>query len=134
MTVPTRDVVAGIGFRHAARPEEIVALIERALNAADLPIARLRALATAADRAGEPVFEAVAAALAVAALGIDAVALRAVDAHVPTRSPRIEAGRGVGSLAEAAALAGAGAGATLILPRIKAPSATCALALAESSL
>jgi cobalt-precorrin 5A hydrolase len=35
---------------------------------------------------------------------------------------------GVGSLAEAAALAAAGPEAALILPRIAAPRATCALA------
>ena len=45
-----------------------------------------------------------------------------------TRSARIEALRGVGSLAEAAALAAAGPQGRLVLPRIASAGATCALA------
>ena len=47
---------------------------------------------------------------------------------VPTRSARIEALRGVGSLCEAAALACAGPGSRLALTRIASGSVTCALA------
>lgn len=73
-------------------------------------------------------FQEAAAILGVDALGIAPEDLHAVDALVPTRSARIEAARGIGSLAEAAALAGAGMGALLILPRISDASVTCALA------
>ncbi|WP_284247317.1 cobalamin biosynthesis protein, partial [Methylobacterium haplocladii] len=66
-------------------------------------------------------------------IGLAPEALRAVDARVPTRSARIEAQRGVGSVAEAAALAGAGPGTVLILPRIASAGTTCALALTAKS-
>ena len=58
-----------------------------------------------------------------------AAALEARDAEIVTRSARIEHLRGVGSLAEAAALAGAGDMSRLALPRIASRGATCALAV-----
>lgn len=122
-------VVAGIGFRHAAAAEAIVALIERALTSLDLPNARLAAIATAADRASETTIRAAAAHFGLEPIGLTPAALRAVDAAVPTRSSRIEAARGIGSLAEAAALAGAGPGGRLLLARIALRDVTCALAL-----
>ncbi len=121
-------LVAGVGFRTATTPEEIVALVRRALHEAGLAPDALTALATAADRAGAPNFLGVAAALDLAAVGIEPTALAAADAQVVTRSARIAASRGVGSVAEAAALAAAGPGARLVLPRIASAGATCALA------
>ncbi|MCE4223950.1 cobalamin biosynthesis protein [Methylobacterium sp. C25] len=125
---PPRDIVAGIGFRHATQAGEIVALVQQGLEASGRPPSRLRALATAEDRAGEAAFCEAAERLGCSAIGVASEALRAVDARVPTRSARMEAERGIGSLAEAAALAGAGAGAVLILPRIASAGATLALA------
>lgn len=125
----TGAIVAGIGFRHAAAAEAIVASIERALTSLDLPNARLAAIATAADRAGEAAIRAAAARFGLEPIGLTPAALRAVDAAVPTRSARIEAARGVGSLAEAAALAAAGPGGRLLLARIAQRDVTCALAL-----
>ncbi|SFK53129.1 cobalt-precorrin 5A hydrolase [Methylorubrum salsuginis] len=121
-------LVAGVGFRAATTPEEIVALVRRALHEAGLAPDALTALATAADRAGAPNFLDVAAALDLAPVGIEPTALAAADAQVVTRSARIAASRGVGSVAEAAALAAAGPGARLVLPRIASAGATCALA------
>lgn len=126
-------VVAGVGFRAATPPEEIVALVHRALMEAGLGAGDLAALATAADRAGAPALHAAAASLGLTPIALDAAALRAVDARVVTRSSRITASRGIGSVAEAAALAGAGPQARLLLPRIASPGATCALAAAEES-
>ncbi|GAB6841991.1 cobalt-precorrin 5A hydrolase [Methylorubrum rhodinum] len=121
-------IVAGVGFRAATAPDEIVALVRRALHEAGLAPDALAVLATAADRAGEaPLWEA-AAALGLTPLGLEPAALAAADAGVVTRSARIRASRGVGSLAEAAALAAAGPGARLVLPRIASAAATCALA------
>ena len=127
----TERVVAGIGFRHATAADEILDLVGHAL--ARQPFL-LESLATAADRADEPVIRAVAATLGVPLIGVSAEALIAMDARVVTRSARITATRGVGSVAEAAALAGAGPGATLILPRIASAGATCALALGPESV
>lgn len=129
-----RDLVAGIGFRHATPADEIVALVERACDAAGLPRTRLARLATAADRAGEPAIRAAAEALGCPLDAVPPEALIAVDADIPTRSHRIEASRGVGSVAEAAALAAAGPGATLLLRRIASAGATCALALRAQSV
>ncbi|WP_084484877.1 cobalamin biosynthesis protein [Methylosinus sp. LW3] len=45
-----------------------------------------------------------------------------------TRSPRVEALTGVGSVAEAAALVGAGTGSRLLGPRLASAGVTCAIA------
>lgn len=129
MTPPS--VVAGIGFRRATTGAEIVALLRRALGEAGLASGQLAAIATAADRAGEPAVREAAAAFGLAPTALDAAALTAVDARVVTRSGRIEASRGVGSVAEAAALACAGPAARLVLLRIASAGATCALAVAD---
>jgi cobalt-precorrin 5A hydrolase len=121
-------IVAGIGFRRATPPAEIIALLHRALGEAGLAPGRLAAIATAADRAAEPAIREAAAAFGLTPTALDADDLTAVDARVVTRSERIEASRGVGSVAEAAALACAGAAARLVLPRIASAGATCALA------
>ncbi|APX83721.1 precorrin methylase [Methylorubrum extorquens] len=124
-------VVAGIGFRRATTAAEIVALLNRALAEAGLASGQLAAIATAADRASEPAIREAAAVFGLVPTALDAAALTAVDARVVTRSGRIEASRGVGSVAEAAALACAGPAARLVLPRIASTGATCALAVAD---
>ncbi|WP_456015291.1 cobalamin biosynthesis protein [Methylorubrum populi] len=123
------DAVAGIGFRRATTAEEIVALLHRALTEAGLTPDHLTAIVTAADRAGDPALRRAAAAFGLTPLGLDPAALAAADPRVVTRSPRIAALRGVGSVAEAAALAWAGPEARLLLPRIASAGATCALAV-----
>ncbi|PIU07076.1 MAG: precorrin methylase [Methylobacterium sp. CG08_land_8_20_14_0_20_71_15] len=121
-------VVAGIGFRKGTGAQEIVALVREAQAQAGLDAARLGALATAEDRAGEAPVVTAAAALGLPLSAVPDAALREADARVPTRSPRMEATRGVGSLAEAAALATCGPGGRIVLPRIASAGATCALA------
>jgi cobalt-precorrin 5A hydrolase len=134
------SVIAGIGFRRGTPAAEIVALLRRALRESQARESQvpgeaasrtLGALATGADRADEPACREAALAFGLVPLGVTPEALAAVDARVPTRSPRIERLRGIGSLAEAAALAAAGDGARLILPRIASAGATCALARTE---
>lgn len=131
MSAARADVTAGIGFRSDARAEDITALVRAAFDRAGLTHSRLIALATALDRALEAPFREAAAHLTVPALGFDPGALQAVDDRVPTRSARIEAIRGVGSVAEAAALAAAGEAGELVLVRIanEGGTVTCALAL-----
>lgn len=120
-------LVAGIGFRHGTSAAEIVGLIRRALDGtAPGPLA---AIATADDRAGEPAIREAAAAFGLVPVAVAPAALVAVDARVTTRSARIAAARGVGSLAEAAALAAAGDRGRLVLPRIASTGATCAIAV-----
>jgi cobalt-precorrin 5A hydrolase len=124
-----RDIVVGLGFRHATPASEIIALVRRAFAESELPLARLARLATADDRAEEPALRAVAAHFGSPLVPVSPAELVAVDARVVTRSRRIEVTRQVGSVAEAAALAAAGDGATLLAPRIASAGATCALAL-----
>lgn len=121
-------IVAGIGFRHATSADEIVGLIRRALAQACITETRLGTIATAADRAAETPVREAAAVFGLRPHPVAGHDLAAADARVRTRSARIEAARGIGSVAEAAALAAAGAGGRLVLPRIASAGATCALA------
>jgi cobalt-precorrin 5A hydrolase len=121
------DIVAGVGFRSACAAEEIVALVRRALAAAGRSPQALAALAVPADRAQAPPLREAAARLGVTVLPVEPASLAAADAHVATHSVHAQAAYGVGSVAEAAALAAAG-GTHLVLPRLASPAATCALA------
>ncbi|MEH3144278.1 MAG: cobalamin biosynthesis protein [Methylobacterium frigidaeris] len=122
-------MIAGIGFRHATGADEIVALVQQALARADLAPGRLGLLATAEDRAVDPAIREAAARLGVPVAAVAVEALREAGRRCLTRSARIEALRGVGSLAEAAALAAAGPAGRLVLTRIASAGATCALAV-----
>lgn len=70
-----------------------------------------------------------AAALGVPLVLVPRAELEAAGARVQTRSERVLEMTGVPSVAEAAALAAAGPQARLIVPRIAARTATCALAV-----
>lgn len=129
-TVSEERLVAGVGFRRGTQAVEIAGLIREALAAHGARPADLAALATAADRAGEACLRAAAATFGLSPTALDPAALAACDDRCVTRSPRVERLRGVGSLAEAAALAAAGPRAHLALPRIASAGATCALAVA----
>ena len=116
-------IVAGFGFRQAATVDSLLDALGKA-RGTQTP-ARL---ATAEDKALAPVFQALSARLG---LPIDAVPPEAlVRTETPTRSARVRALRGSGSLAEAAALVAAGPGASLLGPRAVSADrmATCALA------
>lgn len=121
-------IIAGIGFRSGVGADEIVALVLRALDAATLDRAALAGLATADDKAGEDGFRAAAEQLAVGMLAVPREALIGAAPQCRTASARSLRLFGVGSLAEAAAIAGAGLPARLVLPRIASARATCALA------
>ncbi|MCJ2071608.1 cobalamin biosynthesis protein [Methylobacterium sp. J-030] len=130
----TGCLVAGIGFRRGTGADEIAALIARALERVGAERAALTAIATAADRAAEPAVTAAAARFGLSPRPIAPDALEARDAELATRSARIEHLRGVGSLAEAAALAAAGPDSRLALPRIASGGATCALARGQTTM
>ncbi len=125
----TGPLVAGIGFRRGTGADEIAALIARALGQVGAARGDLTAVATAADRAVEPAIRQAAALFGLSPCPVSPEALSARDGDLATRSARIERLRGVGSLAEAAALAAAGPESRLALPRIASGGATCALAL-----
>ncbi len=114
--------VAGIGFRDGVGMDSlrgVLAAVEAKGGAAD-------ALATLPEKA-----DALRPLAAERGLPLHAVAVAGIE--TPTRSHRIEAMHGTGSVAEAAALVAAGAGARITVARITAPDgmATCAMAEVE---
>ncbi len=118
-------IVAGIGCRRHCPAEDIVALVRLAETRA---LCRVTALAAPAFKAEEPGLRDAARQLGLALLLVDAPALAAVQARCPTRSAAALRHTGAASVAEGAALAASGG--TLLLPRIAARRATCALARA----
>lgn len=125
-------IVAGVGFRQTVEADEIVALVEQALERASFARNALSRLATVEALATLPAFTEAARRLAVVAMPVAQNALLAAAPHVRTQSARSTAAHGVGSVAEAAALAAAGPHPKLILERIASGSATCALARPET--
>ena len=126
-------IVAGVGFRRSAAADEIVMLVELALKRAALTHDALTKLGTIEALADMPAFTEAAHRLAVAAIAVGERELSAAAPRVRTQSARSLAAHGVGSVAEAAALAAAGPGATLVLERIASTSVTCALARPETA-
>lgn len=124
-------IVAGVGFRRGAAAEEIVALVEQALVRAAIAREALDRLATVEPLAALSVFTEAARRLAVAPICVAEQALVAAAPRGSTHSARSMAAHGVGSVAEAAALAAGGPRSELILERIASASVTCALARGE---
>ncbi|MBO1359985.1 cobalamin biosynthesis protein [Acetobacter sacchari] len=118
--------VAGFGFRRAAE----LASLREALAAAG-GAEGLAALATLVEKADAPAFLALAKELGlpVAAVSADAAA-RIVTL---TRSERIMADFGTGSIAEAVALSAAGAGSRLLTPRAVSFDRMATAAIAEKT-
>lgn len=121
-------IVAGLGFRRGIEAQEIVTIVTQALERAALSPAALDGLATAEPLADMAAFLFAADRLAVRTIAVPRADLEGAGERVRTRSARALAAYGVGSVAEAAALAAVGSGAMLLLERITSPRATCALA------
>lgn len=118
--------VAGLGFRASATALSLADALRRAGGGADL-------LATAEEKAGQPAIRDLAADL-----GLDVHAVGPADLAaqtVRTRSDRVAARFGTGSVAEAAALAAAGPGARLLGPRVISGDglATAAIAIGRTT-
>jgi cobalt-precorrin 5A hydrolase len=121
-------LIAGIGLRPGTTAQDIAECLDQALTAAGLAGCAVGRIATLQARVGEPGLQTVAERLGCAIAGIPDEALKGLDAGCTTRSTRISALYGVGSVAEATALAAAGPGGHLVLPRIATARVTCALA------
>jgi cobalt-precorrin 5A hydrolase len=121
-------IVAGVGCRRGTSAAAIAAVIEAALARAGLTAAALDMIATAAAKGGEPGITAAATALGVPLVLVPQGKLETASENVVTRSERVVALMGVGSVAEAAALAAGGPAAQLVLRRVAVGPATCALA------
>jgi cobalt-precorrin 5A hydrolase len=121
-------IVAGLGCRKDCDAGEILRLVEQALAQTAQPRSALSALAAPAFKAEAAGPREAAKALGLPLLLISDDALKAAEPRSVTPSAAALKATGHASVAESAALAAAGEGATLLLPRIKGPSATCALA------
>jgi cobalt-precorrin 5A hydrolase len=122
-------IVAGVGCRKGASADDIGAVIGDALARAGVSATALDLIAAPELKRGERGIVVAAAALGVPLVLLPRAELEAAGARVQTRSERVLEMTGVPSVAEAAALAAAGPQARLILPRIAAATATCALAM-----
>lgn len=123
-------IVAGVGFSSNCGADELVDLVRQALAAAGRTA---NGLATPARKAEAACLKDAAARLdlPIFAIGYDKLA-RAAD-RIVTHSFVSEATAGVGSAAEAAALAAADPGSRLALARISSAHATCAIAEGDPS-
>jgi cobalt-precorrin 5A hydrolase len=121
------SAAVGIGCRAGASAEAIERLVREALARAGLAGADLYA----PSRKAGPALAEAAARLGLELHYCDEAALPDVAAGVVSHSPRVAALYGVGSVAEAAALAGAGAGARIVVAKFSADGVSCAVARGE---
>lgn len=126
MDEAVNPLAIGIGFRSGCPAAVIVALVEQASRGMDRTGARLFTLARKATEAN--LCDA-SEQLNLPLIGLEADALERVTDGLTIRSARVRAATGLPSIAEAAALAGAGPGAALVVPRLAAGGATCAIAI-----
>ena len=118
--------VAGLGFREAAS----VASLRDALAAAG-GTEGVVALATVDEKTGALALQALAVELALPIRGVTPATLAAVETQ--TRSDRVAALFGAGSVAEAAALAAAGPAARLLGQRAVSRDGMATAAIAEGT-
>jgi len=122
----TSAVAIGVGCRKDCAADAIEALVRRALG--QVPAAAPLGLFTLVDKSGEAGLIEAADRLGLDLTYLPRETLRSRAAAVQTPSPHAETLFGVPSVAEAAALAGAGPKSVLIVARIAADGATCAIA------
>jgi cobalt-precorrin 5A hydrolase len=126
-------IVAGIGCRRGTLTEDIVNLIHAALARLEVQREELDAIATEAEKAKERGIEDAARCLSVRLISCRIENLEQVADLVMTHSPRVQALKGVPSIAEASALVAAGRNARLLGPRVATDKVTCAIAIGEGS-
>jgi cobalt-precorrin 5A hydrolase len=122
-------IAAGVGCRRGAAAPDIEAAIRAALACANIAADALDVIATSAAKSAEAGIRTAAEKLGVAVIIVPESDLALAGERIETHSDRVLSLTGVGSVAEAAALAAAGPSATLIAPRLAIGSATCALAV-----
>lgn len=125
-------IAAGFGMSSRVAPETLVALFAEVLAGAGLAPGAVACAATLPERHELPAFRAAMARLRLPVRTVTVQALATAGDRVATSSPRILARHGIGSVAEAAALAAAGENARLLVPRRALGGATCALAIRET--
>lgn len=128
----TARLIAGIGMRPGSSEADLRECLDQALAMAELSGQSVARLATLGARSAEPGLLALARERGAEIVAIPDEALKGFEAACATRSTRIASLYGVGSVAEAAALAAAGPGGVLVLPRVATARVTCALARSAS--
>lgn len=121
-------IVAGIGITSRATAADLDAAFAAALTLAGLSPDRVDRLAVPAPKLAEPLLRALGARLGRALEPVPLDVMKLAAGGCATRSERTLALYGVGSVAEAVALALAGRNARLIAPRHVVGGATCAMA------
>lgn len=117
--------MVGMGFRAGAPLHSLrhaLAQVEEAGGPAE-------GLSTLAEKAGEAAFVALATERKLLVHPV----LDVSGVETPTRSARILALHGTGSVAEATALRAAGAGARMVVARVASPDGQATAAMAESA-
>jgi cobalt-precorrin 5A hydrolase len=118
-------IVAGVGFSSGASAAEIVALVRLAQERAGC---KAQALAAPDFKGDAAVLREAAQLLGLPLFLLDHAALLAVQHRCRTHSAMAEQKLGLGSVAEACALAGAGPKSHLLVARLTDRKTTCALA------
>jgi cobalamin biosynthesis protein CbiG len=123
-------IAIGIGCRRNCSGTVLAQLVSRTLVSwpRDLPRPLVRSLFTIEDKRGEAGIREAAEALGIDVVFLSREALREAMPRTQTRSARAQALFGIGSVAEASALAGGGPNASLVVPRTSDNGATCAIA------
>jgi cobalt-precorrin 5A hydrolase len=121
-------IAAGIGCKRGAPASDIEAAIRAALAWARIDADALDVIATIEAKSEEAGIRAAAKKFGVTLIVVPRMELAAANGRVETHSERVAALAGVGSVAEAAALAAAGPTSKLIVPRLILGAAACALA------
>jgi cobalt-precorrin 5A hydrolase len=116
--------VAGLGFRAGASAAQLAEALALAGGTDGLS-----ALSTIAPKADDPALRALGRQVGLPVIGIPKADIASMT--TPTRSARIEAAFGTGSLAEASALAAAGPGARILVARVVTPDGMATAAIAE---
>jgi cobalt-precorrin 5A hydrolase len=126
-------IVAGIGCKRGTMSEDIVSVILAALASFDIARDQLDAIATETSKADERGIADAARSLSVRLVKCSLSELDQIADKVMTRSLRVQALKGVPSIAEASALVAAGRNARLLGARIATEKVTCAIAVSEGS-
>ncbi len=123
----------GVGCKSNAGAEAIARVVREAMARAPDGSAAA-GLHTSARKVGDADLREAARELGLDLAFHDDAALKARDAEIVSRSPRVFELFGVGSLAEAAALAGAGEGSRLVVPKFSADGVSCAVAVSPEEV
>ncbi len=122
-------VIAGIGCRKGVSAEEVLAAVAEALDHFGVARPHLEALATGEIKLDEGGIAAASEKLGLPLQIIGIAELKVADDRTVSCSEKSLEITGVGSVSEAAALAGAGPYSVLLGPRLAVGPVTCAIAV-----